>query len=128
MVGLFYDLLGIIILNEILASSAKWKSVSAELIAPMVLGAHTVIPLSTAFGAAIGYFTHYPSASTVFTFAFGFFGYSLIPLTFLEVTVVNPQFPIFRTTESRWRYLGLWLLLSGVSLQLIATIIAFKAA
>jgi len=40
--GLFYDLLAVLVLSEIVASSAGWKKISVEKIAPGVLWFHTV--------------------------------------------------------------------------------------
>ncbi len=125
-VGLYYALLGILVLNEILAPNAKWKRVSVELIAPATLWAHTAIPIGAAVGAAVAFSAHWPSASIVFKFAVGFFACSLIPLAFLDVTVVKPQFGIFKATESRWRFFGFLLVLSGVALQLVAAVVGFK--
>lgn len=121
-VGLFYDLLAIVVLNEVLATNAKWKQLSADWMAPATLWAHTVIPLGAAVSALIVSFAHFPSSSIILGFAFGFFLYSIIPLAALEMAVVNPKFTIFKSAESRWRYFGLWLLLSGVALQLVAAV------
>lgn len=125
-VGLFYDLLGIVVLSEVFATNARWKKTSVEWIAPATLWAHTNIPLGAAVAASVVAFLHFPSAGIIFRFAFGFFVYSLIPLALLEITVVNPTLSIFKGVGSRWRYFGLWLLLSGVTLQLIAAVLDFK--
>ena len=122
-VGLFYDFLGVVVLSEMAASSATWKRISVDLVAPFVLWLHTIFPVAAFLGASL---THGPSSGVVSTFAIGFWGYTLIPLMFLNETVAFPRLRALRSTESRWRYFGLLLLLSGVGLQLIAAVIGLK--
>jgi len=42
----------------------------------------------------------------------------------LNETVVFPQFAALRALESRWRWFGLFLLLTGIALQLLAALMS----
>ena len=119
-VGLFYNLLGVVVLSEIVTSSSKLKGISVNLVAPGVLWLHTAIPLGAFFGAMFA--SGSPSGASISRFAIGFWAYSLIPLALLEATVIFPGFRVFRGLESRWRYFGFFLFLSGIALQLIAAV------
>lgn len=123
-VGLVYDLLGVVVLTEIASSSEKWKNISVRYIAPFVLWVHTLVPLGVFLGAIAGF--RHPSSRTLATFAVSFWGYSLIPLAILNETVVFPQFSRFKSIESRWRYFGIFLLLSGVGMQLLAALLLLR--
>jgi len=127
-VGLFYDFLAVVVLSEIAASSAKWKRISVETIAPVVLWLQSAFP----FGVFVGGFVaaallHSSSWTAVSRFAVSFFGYSLIPLSVLDATVTFPRFAALKALESRWRWFGLYLLLNGVGLQLIAGLLGLVA-
>jgi hypothetical protein len=119
-VGLLYNLLGVLVLSEIVTSSSKLKEISVNLVAPGVLWLHTAIPLGAFFGAMFA--SGSPSGASISRFAIGFWVYSLIPLSLLEATIVFPRFKALRGLESRWRYFGLFLFLSGIALQLIAAV------
>jgi hypothetical protein len=127
-VGLFYDFLGVVVLSEIAVSSGKWKKVSVDWIAPAVLWLHMVFPLGVFVGGLLAAVVlHSSSGDAVSQFAVVFWAYSMIPLTVLNETVVFPQFAFFRGLETRWRWFGLYLLLSGVGLQLIGALLGLKA-
>lgn len=122
-VGLFYDLLGVVVLSEMVASSETWEKISVDMVAPFVAWLHTLFPLGALRGACL---TRGPSSLVVSEFAIGFWGYALIPLALLNETVAFPQFRVLRNIESRWRRFGLLLLLSGVGLQLFAAIVGLE--
>jgi hypothetical protein len=120
--GLFYDLLAVIVLSEIATSNAKWKQRSVEVIAPAVLWFQTAFPLGALIGGGVAVlFGHKPSAGYVAKFALLFWSYSIIPVFLLDEFVAFPRLAS-KKIESRWRWFGLLLLLSGVVLQLIAAI------
>lgn len=126
--GLLYDLLGVLVLSELVASSLKWKRIFVDTVAPAVLWLHMVFPLGALLGAFLaGVLAHSPSWGTVAKFGVGFWSYSIIPLSLLEMTVAFPPFTALKGLESRWRRFGLYLLLSGVGLQLIAAVLGLKS-
>ena len=119
-IGLFYNLLGVVVLSEIVLSSPKLREISVNWIAPFVLWIHMVIPLGTFLGAMLAYGA--TSALSVSKFAIGFLIYSIIPLGLLEVTVVFPRYRTLQYFELRYRYFGLFLFLTGIALQLVAAV------
>lgn len=126
-VGLFYDFLGVIVLSELALSSAKWKTVSVDIIAPAILWLHTVFPFGVLLGCLGSSLAHRPSAETVFRFALLFWSYSVLPVAVLEQTAVFPRLAILRGVESRWRWFSLYLLLTGVGIQLIAALMGLNS-
>jgi hypothetical protein len=123
--GILYTLLAVIVLTEVAASSSAWKRIAVAWIAPAVLWVHTAFPLGLFFGGLVGGYSLRGGSGVILSkFAIGFFFYSILPLSVLNDTVVFPQFAALRTLESRWRWLGLFLLLTGIVLQLLAAILA----
>lgn len=94
-----------------------------KFLAPAVLWFNSVIPLGVFMGAGVR--MQKPSAGIIAKFSVGFFPYSLIPLALLNEFVVFPILPfVKRDVETRWRWFGLLLLLSGIAVQLIAALLA----
>ena len=123
-VGLLYALLGVIVLSELAVISPRWKEIAVRWVAPTVLWMHTAFPLGIFLGGTAAILLGATSGAIVSKFAVTFFAYSLIPLSVLNETVVFPQFAALRGLESRWRWFALFLLLTGVALQLIAALMA----
>lgn len=124
--GLLYTLLAVIVLSEIALANPKWKHIAVAWVAPAVLWIHTAVPLGIFIGGlAARILLTAGSGSQVSQFGIRFFFYSILPLSVLNDFVVFPRFVKLRTIESRWRWLGLFLLLTGVALQLIAALMEF---
>jgi hypothetical protein len=126
--GLLYDFLGVVALSEMIASNPKWRKVSVDVIAPVILWLQSLVP----FGVMVGGFVaavvkHSSSWGDVSRFAVSFFGYSLIPLSVLQETVVLPRLAVLKNLESRWRWFALYLLLSGVGMQIVAAFMNLTA-
>jgi len=127
-VGLFYDLLGVVVLSDLLASAPKWKRISLDWIAPGILWFHSMFPFGVLPGAGLAHLLkHAPSSGAVAGFAFGFAVYSMIPLSIFDMTVSFPTISFFKDAEYRWRMFAFFLVLSGVGLQLLAAIKGFQA-
>jgi len=120
-VGLFYDLLGILVLSEIVTKSAAVKYFFVEWVSGSLIWAQTVIPLGALIGTAVGY--SLPSSGVVAKFFVSFFAYSVLVLGFIEATVFVPKLRGFQNLETRSHMFGLILLVTGVVIQLVA---AFK--
>jgi hypothetical protein len=126
--GLLYDFLGVVVLSEMITSNPKWKKLSVDLTAPLILWLQSLVPFGVMVGGLVAAVAkHSSSGGGVSRFAFSFFGYSLIPLTVLEATVVFPRFAALKNLESRWRWFALYLLLSGVGMQVIAAFMNLTA-
>ncbi len=120
-VGLFYDLLGIIVLSEIVAKSAAVKKFFVDWVSGSLIWAQTVIPLGALLGTAFGY--SLPSSGEAAKFIVNFFVYSTLILGVMEVTVFAPKLRWFQSLETRSHMFGLILLVTGVFIQIVA---AFK--
>ena len=120
--GLILAFRGFLVLSEILASE-WWKAFCINRIAPVVLWAHSIVPLGAAVGGVAGQIMRKPSAPVVMQFSIGFWGYSLLALGTFNEIVVFPQLPFFKKdVETRWRWMGFLIVLSGVLAQLVAAI------
>jgi hypothetical protein len=122
-IGLLYSFIGVLVLSEIIGSSPQWRRISVEILAPLILYLHSTIPLGAFVGASAGLLTHHPSSAAVSQYSFGFFAYSLIPLLIVDEFVVYPRIWPHTDTLLRFRLFGLYLVLSGVGLQLFAAAI-----
>ena len=117
--GLLYSLIGVLVLSEMLSSTTQWKKGSVEILAPFILYLHSVVP----FGALLmGSVTSCPSSATVSKFSSAFFAYSIIPLLVVDEIVVYPRLWPYKDIQTRFRFFGLYLVLSGIALQLIAAV------
>ena len=127
--GLFYALLGVLVLSEMIATDG-WKDFCVRKLAPSVLWGHTAIPVGAILGSVIAAIMHKPSSRPVGYFSFAFWGWSLQVLWPFEKIVAFPQFPWFpsvkRDVETRWRWLGFFLVLGGVGAQLVAAVIDLR--
>lgn len=121
--GLSYDLLGVLVLSELLASTPKWKSLCVKYLAPGVVWFHILFPGAAFIGSLIAIFMRRPSSGTAAQFFLSFTVYALWPTSICGEMVVSPRLPfVKRDIETRWRSFGLILLLTGVGLQLIVAI------
>ncbi len=120
-VGLACDLLGIIVLSEIAIQSEKISQFFVDWVAGFILWGQTVLPLGAAIGAWL--LGNGPSSSLVAQFFVSFFVYSLVLLAVLEACVFGPGARMQFRVVQRSRAFGLWLLIVGTFVQLVA---AFK--
>src|ERR1700687_2793505 len=120
--GLLYAFLGVLVLSEMLATN-RWKDFCVRRLAVGILWIQTVVPLGALVGSIVAQIMRKPSASTVTLFSMSFWGYSLLAGYPFEEMVVFPKLPfVKRDVETRWRWLGLFLVLGGVATQLIAAV------
>ncbi|MDE1892373.1 MAG: hypothetical protein KGI13_07750 [Betaproteobacteria bacterium] len=120
--GIIYNILAVVLLYEAVAEDEKNKRTIVNYVAPFLLWAQTVIPL----GITISWFwiKNLPHGNEVSTFGFAFFAYFILPLSFVDATVTFPRFEKFKSLHGRYRRFGLFLLLSGLGMQLIAGLMA----
>ena len=123
-IGSFYNLLAVIVLSEVFTTQKRHREIALNYIAPAVLWLHTLIPLGAILGALCAQFlVHASGGSMAFRFSAGVFVYSLVPLGLFDAIVVFPRKAIYANPETRWKYFGLFMITSGILLQLIAAII-----
>ncbi len=117
-VGIGYSILAVVVLYETVTVDEKLKKVTVTYIAPVLLWAQMVVPLGvTASWLLIRKLHH---GNEISAFGFLFFAYSMLPLLFLDATVVFPRIAKLKSLDGRHRRFGLFLLLSGLGMQLIA--------
>lgn len=127
-IGLLYSLVGVLVLSEMLSSSIGWKKISVEILAPAILYLHSVIPFGAFVGASLlGSMKNCPSAKAVSRFSMGFLAYSILPLMLVDETIVYPRSWPHKDISTRFRLFGLYLVLTGIGLQIIAAIADLSA-
>ena len=120
-IGLSYDILGIIVLSELVTQSERAKSFIVNRLSVAVMQVQFLVPL----GAFLGSVFHFgaPSTSSAATLFISIFTWSWVPLLVLERVVVWPLVGSLGDINTRSRAFGLLLLLMGGAIQLVA---AFK--
>lgn len=124
-VGIIYGLLGIIVLSEFVAQNEKWRCFVVEKLSGILIWAHGTIPLGTAVTSLTLYLVsreQYPSSEIVGTSFLGFSLYALLPTFFVEDYVFNPKKEHLKDHVLRTRIFGLFLVITGMVVQLIAAI------
>jgi len=123
-IGLFYNLLAVFVLSEVLVGMPDWKRICVEKIAPILLWVYITVPGGALFGAVLAGVVHRgPSAYVVGVFAFSTFAYGSLLGFPLEQAVVLPRI-LPKDIGTRWRCFGLILLATGMLLQLGSAISA----
>lgn len=120
-VGLTYDLLGIVVLAEVVAQSKRLKAFMVKWVAGFLLWAQSVVPFGAFFGAWVANAS--PSSSVATGFFASFWAYSILILAVIDSTVFFPRLQRLQDLSLRARTFGLLLLLTGVVIQIVA---AFK--
>jgi hypothetical protein len=124
--GIVYAFFGVLVLSEMLATDG-WKEFCVRTLAPAILWIHTVAPLGACIGSSIAGMMHKPSSLAVGLFSGTFMGYSIIAGTAFEAIVVFPRLSfVKRDVETRWRWLGFFLVLGGVGAQLAAAVMDLR--
>jgi len=121
--GLSYDVLGLIVLSEVVSKSERWKSIVVNWIAGILIWGQMVIPLGAALGSWLS--EDAPSGAIAAAFFGAVFTYSILPLAILDATVFYPTQPELQHMQGRVRRFGFLLLLSGGLVQLLAALIDF---
>ncbi len=132
--GISYQLLGIVVLSETISAHAKLKAFIVNWVSGIMIRAHTIVPLGmglTAFWLFIAEITQlveagsFPSARDLAPAAMSFMFYSFIPGIFVDDFVFVPKDEKYKNLENRSRFFGAFLVLSGTAVQLIAAILDF---
>ena len=123
--GLLYDLFGVLIHSEVVATSEKIRSVVVNHLPRILISAHFFVPMRMAvFGMAtfLFYRAAYLSGGILATFA-TIFTFAAFPLIFfVEDVVLYAKIRRFRDPLTRSRILGAFFIVVGIVVQLIAAI------
>lgn len=119
-VGIVYSMIAVVVLYETVAQNQAFKKIIVSHVAPGLLWAHTVVPLGVTCSWLL--IRKFPHGDQIAAFGFTFFAYSVLPLAFLDAAVTFPRILMLMSFDGRHRRFGLFLLLSGLGMQLIAAL------
>lgn len=119
-VGIAYSIIAVIVLYETMSGNLTFRRIVVSHVAPILLWAHTVIPLGVWLSWI--WIRNTPHGNQIAEFGFSFFAYSILPLSFLDATVAFPSSDRLKALDGRYRRFGLFLLLSGLAMQFIAAL------
>jgi hypothetical protein len=124
-IGLSYDLLGVLVLSELATQSERAKHFIVTRVALAVLQAQFLLPM----GAALGAILHLgaPSATVAATLFMSVWAWSWLPLLLLEHVIVWPVLGPLNDLSLRSRSFGLLLLLAGGIIQLLAAFLDLRS-
>lgn len=124
-VGIVYGLVGVMVLSEFVIQNEKWRLFVVEKLSGVLIWAHGAIPLgasATTLGLFVFARDQFPSALPVGASFVGFMFYSLVPTFFIEDLVFVPKNPRHKDPVLRTRIFGLFLVVTGMVVQLIAAV------
>jgi NADH:ubiquinone oxidoreductase subunit 6 (subunit J) len=124
-VGMIYGLIGVVVLSEFVAQNEKWRRFMVEKISGLLIWAHGTIPLGAALTSLALYLVsrdEFPSSEIVGKSFMGFALYAVLPTFFVEDYVFSPKTERHKDPILRTRIFGLFLVISGMLVQLIAAI------
>jgi hypothetical protein len=124
-VGIVYGLLGVIVLSEFVLEIKRWRHFVVEVLSGVLLWAQFAIPSGLASASFILFFIDknaFPSSLVVGKASLSFFLYALLPTAVLEDVVFVPKLRLSKDPLVRARRLGLFLVVAGIVVQLIAAI------
>jgi hypothetical protein len=117
-IGLIYSIIAVVVLYEAISANATRRGFVVNYLAPLILWAHILVPLGVAISWVLP--GNGPSRTMVSTFGLSFFTYSILALNIFDAAVVFPRIKEWQPIDIRFKRFGLFLLLSGLSMQLIA--------
>ena len=124
-VGLTYDLFGVLILSQVVATSERIRSFVVDRLPNILISAHLSVPVGIA-GFSLWAYTRdqaaYPSAVTLVVFAGAFICAALHPIFFVEDAVLYPKIRRWREPVARSRILGAFFIILGILVQFAASI------
>jgi hypothetical protein len=119
--GLIDTLLGVVLLADIIATNARWQKIAVEIVAPAMLWLHGGFPLCVFLGATTVDVMKRGEMPKLFPYGFLVAQWCGWMAMLLEETVAYPRLRWFLgSVDLRYRRFGLILVLSGVTLQLVA--------
>jgi hypothetical protein len=121
-IGIVYSITAVVVLYEAISANISRRSFIVNYFAPFILWAHTLVPLGVAIAWVIP--GGGPSRNIISSFGLSFFVYSILPLGFLDTAVTFPRIKEWQPVDIRFKRFGLFLLVSGLSMQLIAACLA----
>ena len=113
------------VLSEFVTQNDRWRHFVVEKLSGLLIWAHGTIPLGTAVTSLVLFLmarNQFPSSLIIGPSFMGFALYALLPTVFIEHFVFAPKFVRFKDPVLRTRIFGLFLVVTGMVVQLIAAI------
>jgi hypothetical protein len=132
--GISYQLLGIVVLSETISTNASLKKFIVNWLSGILIWACTVVHLGvgvTAFALFLAELSmlvesgSYPSARIVASAAISFMFYSFLPAIVVHDFVFVPVREKHTNLDFRSRFFGAFLIFTGTGVQLIAAVLDF---
>lgn len=124
-VGIIYGLVGVVVLSEFVTQSERWSRFVVDRLSGLLIWAHGTIPLGAAVTSLILFLVarnQFPSSLIIGPSFLGFALYALLPTILVEHFVFVPKSARFKDPVLRTRIFGLFLVTTGMVVQLIAAI------
>ncbi len=123
-IGLTFDIFGVLILSYVIISSLRIKEFVAGWGAATAISILGFIPIGLFTGALISsVFLGHTEVDKLFEYFLPITVYALLSAFFVEDAVLLPKLKIFRDTDTRVKVLGGFFLLSGLGIQLYAAVL-----
>ncbi len=121
-VGVFFDLVGVVLLTYAVLLNEKIKEFIANQIARSIVLSMIIIPISTTLGAAIATIFDASSAQEVIKFSSAY-TYIVMPLALIifVTPLLEPAYGLTYESEKRVKIMGSGLVILGVIFQLISS-------
>ena len=124
-VGIIYGLVGVVILSEFVIKNEKWSRFVVEKLSDLMIWAHGTIPFGVTITSLVLFLVardQFPSSETIGGSFMLFTFYSLVPTFWVEDYVFGPKSPRTKDPILRTRIFGLFLVITGMVVQLVAAI------
>lgn len=121
--GLFFDVCGLLLLSEF-AINAKGKiRVFMDGVYGSIMLLVFMVPVGIILSNIASIFIDLPSYKMLSSFAVGILTYLAIPLFYIDGLANITKAPFYETTKSRTLFMGWYLLIAGIILQLIGAVL-----
>jgi len=126
-VGICSDFLGLLVVSYILAAPAFVKSLAANWLTVCVGHIMLFVPVGILITASVCAIVGFPSAPRTAKLAASLFAYGIVPIILLEDFALIPKWQRFASPDARLKFLGGFLLIGGMLVQLVAAILDFNS-
>lgn len=123
-IGITFDIFGVIILSYIVIANSKIKEIVSGWGAATAIGILGFMPIGLFLGALIGSeFLGYQKVDKLFSYFLPISVYTLLSVFFIEDAILTSKFNVFKSQDTRVKALGGFFLLSGLCIQLYASVL-----
>lgn len=121
-VGIFFDICGVLLLSHMVTSVKPRYGILFDVLYGAVMIGMFSLSMGLIIGNIASLFMELPSTKVVVVFGGGIVSYMLIPLYIMDSLADTFKFKFYETYIERTKFLGWYLLGSGLTIQLIASV------